>query len=460
MKLIKTPAESITDFEDLFPIDKALMRVLVVSGYYDNQSIKQLFEMLKKRRDKRSSSEFVIIVDAFASRCYSDSKMLGKLSAINQKAREIFSHERSGVYLAKTSPLFHPKGYLVESRTTGRFILGSLNLTNKGLTKNEELILSLSYNIAGKGKENRIAQDFKHYVDDLFKRKVLTRLDCVDTKTTPSSSLRDVLISGRLYSEFKAQDPFRFDLNLPDEVVKEISSLNPMLESKTSNTISITKIIEDENNGLGIKIPHSTVIKSQWKKYCLQSCYGYWAPQCYLENIEEELVKKSDARRPFYTEMITIISNQDDLVFQALEKVCQTISERIESDYPGLTWKYSNPNELKNGWNKWLLLFKIKTGNSEYIKRLSSGISNVSVPDVWCDHVSKEEFEKSIFEAMIYEWQKSGDNGSRNLLASRVLNELEPSSPFSDIESLSERITEYIDKNCGEELFYWDYEAP
>jgi hypothetical protein len=200
MELIRTTTKSTTDFADLFPIDKALMRVLVVSGYYDNGSIVQLLEMLKKSGHKRAALEFVVIVDAFASRCYSNSNVLSDLAAINRKIRKIFSHERSGIYLAKTSPLFHPKGYLVESKNDGRFVLGSLNLTNKGLTKNEELILSLSYSVAGKGKKNKVAQDFKCYIDDLFKRNVLTRVDCVDAKKSASSSLRDVLISGRLYS--------------------------------------------------------------------------------------------------------------------------------------------------------------------------------------------------------------------------------------------------------------------
>ena len=216
-----------------------------------------------------------------------------------------------------------------------------------------------------------------------------------------------MFLDGRLYYERKEQDPFRFDLKLPKSMKLSTSNLSDFLESTTSNSIDISKLVVHQ---LKVTLPESTQGHSKWKKFCVDTCYGYWSPTAYLESkdgedcLTEQLCKKKGNRSTYYKQLFQYVKSHGDAVFSALNNIVNDIGENAkkEEGYGDIeTWVFLEEGKLKATWQDWLANLNMKMGNERFRDRLNSGVSSVTVPDIWEDAESTREFENSFFESVI-----------------------------------------------------------
>jgi len=95
-----------------------------------------------------------------------------------------------------------------------------------------------------------------------------------------------------IFFEDKESSPFNFKLGLPENVLLSVSNIHSILEAKTSDNVSILKMLNIETNK---KTPG-------WKKYCINTCYGYWCPKQLMgeviKNINDGVKSKRDKLKP------------------------------------------------------------------------------------------------------------------------------------------------------------------
>lgn len=132
-----------------------IKRIWAVSAYYDIDSIKQLIEYIKSRSSKKQKPELFIVIGSINS---------GELKDLQGMKFGNEFKEGSGIRVTKGGWLFHSKGYLVETTNrSGMCAIGSMNLTQAGLTKNEEI---LTYSQYKHSKIPALVASFKNYVED------------------------------------------------------------------------------------------------------------------------------------------------------------------------------------------------------------------------------------------------------------------------------------------------------
>jgi len=133
-----------------------IRRIWTVSAYYDRPSIEQLIAHIKSRRSKKQKPELFIIIGSINS----GEEELEKLQGMK------FGNEfekGSGIRVTNCGYLFHSKGYLVETTRSGMCAIGSMNLTQAGLKKNEELLTYSRY--THYSKVPPLVRSFKEYVE-------------------------------------------------------------------------------------------------------------------------------------------------------------------------------------------------------------------------------------------------------------------------------------------------------
>jgi len=460
------------NFQDLIWLEGKLVSIRVVSAYFDIPSINQLLKYMNNQKHERANIELIIIVDNFSSKFQANKELREELKKINNKIQSLCPNsENSGIYLARVGSLFHSKGFLVSTSKRGKFMIGSLNLTQKGLHKNEEIILLGEYTKHSKEKNAVLAKSFNDYVDQLLKLKpyedevdrnvkkvgTVERVDTIDVKSVVAPrSLREVFLNGRLYYERKEQDPFRFDLKMPKSMKLSPSHLSAYLESTTSNSIDISKLVADQTT-----LPEPAQSRSTWKKFCVDTCYGYWSPTAYFESgagedcLAEQLRKRKGNRDEYYEQLFEYVKDCSEEVFSALNNIVTEIGDNAKKDSSNNAeeWVFQDVDQLKKAWETWLVNLTRKMENEHFKDRLNSGISSVSVPDIWEDTESTKEFEDSFFESIEYSLRKSSRD-TDNYPAYDIRENLkEETGEVLAIDSIREKMELFLSIEGCENLF-------
>ena len=202
----------IESFDQLFcDLKGRLRRIWAISAYYDADSIHTLLNHIRENGNRSANNELIIIVDQYAGN-------IEELQSIDEHIRsQPGLSTSSGIYVAKTSGgIFHSKGYLAETGNEGELYIGSMNLTKKGISANEELLTYFSYTIDSKEQSAKMAQKFKSYVLYLIETKC-QRVSDIECRTSKEANdLRSLFLNGcrnpaepaskkayRLFSPFK-----------------------------------------------------------------------------------------------------------------------------------------------------------------------------------------------------------------------------------------------------------------
>lgn len=345
----------------------------IISAYTDLKWIEKLIEEFGRNR------KFQCILDYGASGYNRDQKTTEKL---NELANTISSNfdASSGIYLARVGKFLHSKLLVArtsEERNLGA--IGSLNFTRRGFLGNEEIMYAV-----------KAPKSIPAYYKKIFQNagKIPLNEEFIHRNTV---TYREWMLSGSIFFEDKESSPFNFKLGLPEEVLSSVSSIHSILEAKTSDNVSILKMLNIETNG---KSPG-------WKKYCVNTCYGHWCPK----QLTGEAIK-----------------NIDDSVKSKRDKLNSILSEdgkvKLKNSYISLFDEVeSTTRELGHEWDKakaigrldaWLTRVIKKLNNENNQTRLLAGVGGPAVvPDLWTgDELALQEFEQSFCSHIVIEVSK------------------------------------------------------
>ena len=437
VEMVSIKEKQFKDFRELLALpgktgkQLKLKRIQAVSAYYDSRSIKQLIKYMhdcgaNAKGKKSANLELIIVLDRRGIR----GKIDETLGELDKKIKDEFGkRNESGIYLSSLGELFHSKGYLVEGKHVGRCAVGSLNLTQKGLERNEELLAFFDYEISKeRSYASQSAKHFREYVKKILEDKEGTHRASEKNKT-PSriNSHRDFFLAGSLYYEANEVGPFGFKLDFPDKVSKRPSDLSSHLTNKSSDILDVRELLIELLKEKSIEFPKENKReRSRWKDYCFQTCYGYWAPDCHSKGIYDEIKKNKDCAKNYRTTFCRLSKNKEEL-YDKLLKECRRIVDRgidafRDAFRDGEKWKFLSVNgrdldldekTLRKEWDDWFEKLREKN-NEEFISRLCHYVQSVKMPDVWEDGEATEVFEDSFKNSFRY--YKEHKKGSTNKL--------------------------------------------
>lgn len=153
----------------------------------------------------------------------------------------------SYVFYQRSATIFHPKIYLFEGEKTSRLIVGSSNLTTRGLFTNVETSLLVSINNAIKA-ERKIVEDLKDYFKGIFDcddpnlKKLTSKLieDLVKANVVPTEAERRAIYAKSEKSENRETEilisrifPKRATPKIPEEFRTASPALKKLKKTKT-----------------------------------------------------------------------------------------------------------------------------------------------------------------------------------------------------------------------------------
>lgn len=386
--------------------------LLIASAFTDIKFIDKIITVLKKKKYSKGSSHLAIYLDENASRYFSNENIKKSLDKSAKRIRDKRNHfdESSGIYLVKCGTLFHSKFYISESRTISKIVLGSANFTKKAFANNEEIALSLDVKKKKRTEEKKIIRSLKKYVETLDSWKI----GSPTSKISMAKSIRDIFLKGRLYRDAKEQDPLRIPLNLPEDYLDSLSSqqnirddIYDYLEIKALNSLSLEKIITNAN----LKPPsfynsNWKNTRASWKNYCIESCYGFWAPEDYIKKIKDSLDDLSGNKEEKIKELNKFVIDNFASLQDSFTQVIKKIQNNRENNKVG-SWTLDNlpEKEIRKKWDSWWRKISTKLTDEKYEEfreRFCRGVIYTCVPDLWDDPISAKEFEHSVCESIRY----------------------------------------------------------
>lgn len=398
MEIKSTKILQTLSLESIFQLDGKVLSVVVISAYTDTAFIKKIIHYILEHRNKVGKPHFSIYLDYHASSYSSNQSIKKELDKIVSILTSKFDSD-SGVYLVKAGYLFHSKCIITQSRSSINLLLGSINFTENGFSQNEELALNGQALEGGNSHVNQLVNQIWGYIGNLS----AVRIGFDEIKSKPLS-LRQVLLDGEMYYEQKENDPFGFVLNIPDEIRDINQEIHPLLGAKINNTISLEHIVTNTDQ-LTKTLSEKSSSKASWKKFCIETCYGFWAPVYERENIKKVINEKLKVRSPYYKSLFEVISVHKKDIKTQFSTVANDIERyvaqqaNINANGNSLVW---SANDALTAWDEWYERLEEKLESDEFRQRIIVGIIPASVPNVWSDKLSATDFEESFAESLQY----------------------------------------------------------
>lgn len=416
-------------FEDIWagfsakpPKQEKITRCVIVSAYTDLDWIHQAVQYIQEH--KKGCVEIRFYLDFFASKFSILPDVKKQMIKLNKEIRKM--DPNGGIFLVKKGQLFHSKIIITQTEKRCKVIVGSINFTKKAFEGNEEIALVDDFDDM---------TNYPHYTwqIELYIEKMSKIAENVSDIKLPTeyNSLRSRLMDGKLYWESNEYSPFAFNLGFPPKILKEIEkkiskkepkenepSLTKYIDTSLKNSLQLQKLMKESNeyksadNGNEESNDEENV---KWKSYAIKSAYGFWVPRNYFGCVQAQLDRITKRKRKALDEICSNIKVQNEIIEKEftifLGELKNTIGDTKEVN--------DCIDKIQKRWVQWYKKLKEKLGigidgssniNDEYVKikiekykqKLCQPFLEESVPDIWNDEFSREEFEDSLISTIRY----------------------------------------------------------
>ncbi len=428
----------------LFEVTGAIRNVTVISAYTDVQMLRKVTNKALREADGRSGVCIRIFLDRLASTYESDDSAEENLvrNELDSIAKLIKKNgaEGSGIWLVKIGSLFHSKAIVVETNTDIQYALGSLNMTRKAFERNEEIMLIGAADSSGRANDAQVAHWIANEYCDALKEHAIQIPYSISMEPSVQDNLQSLMLSGTMFHEMKEADPFRFQLGLPEAFLDVKQSVHPLMKAELKDSISLETIITGnvDNDGLGITLPEIETGTLSWKKFCLDTCYGYWCPAILSKEAQEVVSSLKLRKEPKYNGkngvrgLFLIVNEMQNELTQKIQDIIEKVDQQIrESGIQDPRWSV---DETMKRWNRWYSKLLEKLAKNEIKNRIVCGVYSAPVPNVWSDPITSKEFEHSFAESLLFAWNKGEVSGFRKVVrAIEDMYQIE-ASEFRDLE--------------------------
>ena len=83
--------------------------------------------------------------------------------------------------------------------------------------------------------------------------------------------------------------------------------------------------------GLGMKLPVMRGIRSFWKRFCIETCYGFWNPDHLKEDLQDTLNNRIKERTPHFEEIKRILHEEDAKIRVCFLDLCSRLKKTPEN---------------------------------------------------------------------------------------------------------------------------------
>ena len=219
-----------------------IQRIWAVSAYYDKDSIRQLIKHIENRGIKKP--ELFIVIGTI------NNKELKVLQKIQKTEIGTKFKEGSGIRVTNCGRLFHSKGYLVETSKNRMCAIGSMNLTQNGLNKNEEILTYSRY--ADSEATPPLVESFKKYVKTWRSSNRSKEIGAVSEGEEGILWLPENKARNNAHDKFRQKNP-EFPDNLSGPAVQQYFKKlglhklnNPKLNNEKKFTLDLYKLLFQE----------------------------------------------------------------------------------------------------------------------------------------------------------------------------------------------------------------------
>lgn len=377
---------------------KGATRTTLISAYYSTETLENL---LHKCGDTK-----VIVNGLGGCRLKHQIEELEKLKRKLKK-----KNKRVEIRLAFSPGIFHSKLYLFETPTGSIVWIGSANATQAALGgeadgvhahgRNEEVLLRLEPAPDSLLTYAKSAWKFAASLEDCFPEV---------------NSLPAFFRTGKLYYKPYATlpvtyNPFQSLLEkLPTEERNKLPTLKVRHTTVEAGIVAFN-IDEVRRPAHGAAATDSHKERAMFRKYAIETCYGYWVADFFIDKVEGDLKKVAHRKMQSLKELLGWLkdSGRDDVIQaygEYLEDVREVMSDNVNLERV--------PKKIRaqafgsfDGIKRRLDTLIRNLGRERWCDRFSRPYVSEYVPEIWEDNVARQGFEDSFFESLAEQSHKS-----------------------------------------------------
>lgn len=225
---------------------------------------------------------------------------------------------------------------------------------------------------------------------------------------TSVSSLPAFFRTGTLYYKpyavlLKTFNPFRDLLErLSDEETRRLSAFqsdfaDPEAAIGSFNLDRVFRL----TRGLEVAGPDANGRKVRFKRFAVETCYGYWVPETLAEEAVDVLSQAAKGRRALLETWRDWLTEEQDAIVAAYRQYLADAKRTLEEQ--DIEWrKYVSPALFKKTKRikGHLERLAAELGDEDRLRRHCDAYVPSAVPEIWEDVEAREDFEDSFFESL------------------------------------------------------------
>ncbi|MEB5928475.1 MULTISPECIES: phospholipase D family protein [Acinetobacter] len=355
---------------------KNAKKISIVSAYYSNIFLEDLFDNVNK--SKRKYCQINLIFNSFSGQKLNEQivDLKNLLEKLNNNG-----YSKIKIYLNRNSPIFHAKLYFVENLQSSTWFAGSANASIAGFSTNEEFLIKSKIKI----------KSIKKYIEDVINDSIA--IDQIILDEVKESSLVGFFRNGSIYFKARNQLSFTFsELNLPSHIEEKLANTD-----KPRNTNS-GKAWGAYNLRLSLNLSNEDEEKNivNLKPFTIETCYGYWIPNCYIQYIENEIDSRSNRSEDEFKEILKIMEHRgEDSIILDYKNYIHDIVEILEKnkiEFP------IDESYLTERYKKFINRIKKILSDEKKLKKLCRPYIITGMPEIWLDDACFVAFKESFFD--------------------------------------------------------------
>ncbi|MYD99650.1 MAG: NgoFVII family restriction endonuclease, partial [Alphaproteobacteria bacterium] len=345
------------------------------------------------------------VLETIAGACRGDVKIvlngLGgrRLSTQVQELEELQAKLRdrsqsAKIRLAFAEGLFHSKLYLFGSGRDAVAWIGSANATKAGLNgRNEEVLAQIA----------PAPRSVVDYIDSAWSRATPIE-QCRQKVTSLITFFRTGMLYYKPYATLQMTlNPFRTLMeSLPVAEKLKISRFRSDYADEEAGigAFNLNRVYQRLLQGKEREQPVKRQ-RVQIRRYAIETCYGHWVAEPYIEKVDKKLIKASaERRRRLKSIRKWMKRHRDDHIVRAYSSYLKDVKTTLEVEE--VEWsKYAAPDLFEDTSTISRRVDALVTTLAPSgIDRHCQAFVTCAVPEIWEDNMALKSFEDTFFDSL------------------------------------------------------------
>ena len=334
-------------------------------------------------------------------------KQVKKLKRLQKTLRE--RSRTAEIRLAFAEGMFHTKLYVFRTGCNSVAWIGSANATKAGLNgRNEEVLVRV----------RPASQSVLDYAESAWSSRAMP-IECCGQAV---NSLIALFRTGMLYYKPHAtlqmtMKPFRPLMeSLPAEETRKINAFDSEYAEKEAgigafNLNLVFERAEEESREQAVKPP-----KGELRRYAVETCYGYWVAEPFIDDVDRRLAKASADKRRRLKSIRKWMKKDRCTIVRAyasyLNDVRDMLDDRVVEWHKYAAQKLFEDTSAVERRVDSLLAALAKPR----LARHCQAFAPCEVPEIWEDADAYTSFADSFFESLAYASSAKRRSGSAKLI--------------------------------------------